>query len=169
MGKLTIKYIDLDLYGSPHINLYLPPISSPVYTGTVVPRDLLEPPLWVEKNYCQFVFLLTIFSLNFTSISLEGRKIKDLLNIIIFPKTAQVKFSRRTSVSWRVQVQLLPFFFFGMYTEEVQDTLQETDVLRLNFTLAPKTVKETKKQTKHWDLPNPIKYDVTKSNIIYTK
>ena len=47
---------------------------------------------------------------------------------------AQVRFSRRTSFSWRVQVQLLPFG--GMYTEEVQDTLQETDVLRLNFTWA---------------------------------
>ena len=46
---------------------------------------------------------------------------------------AQVKFSHRTSVSWRVQVQLLPF---GMYTEEVLDTLQETDVARLNFTWA---------------------------------
>ena len=46
---------------------------------------------------------------------------------------AQVKFSRRTSVSWRMQVQLLPF---GMYTEEVQDTLQETNVPRLNFTWA---------------------------------
>ena len=31
-------------------------------------------------------------------------------------------------------MQLLPFG--GMYTEEVQDTLQETDVLRLNFTWA---------------------------------
>ena len=38
---------------------------------------------------------------------------------------AQVKFSRRTSVSWRVQVQLL---LFGMYTKEVQDTLKETYV-----------------------------------------
>ena len=42
-----------------------------------------------------------------------------------------MKFS--LSVSWRVQVQLLSF---GIYTEEVQDTLQETDVPRLNFTLA---------------------------------
>ena len=45
--------------------------------------------------------------------------------------------SCRTSVSWRVQVQLLPF---GMYTEEVQDTLQKTDVPRLNFTWAYKSI-----------------------------
>ena len=70
---------------------------------------------------------------------------------------AQVKFSRGTSVSWRVQVQLL---LFGMYTEEVQDTLQETDVPRLNFTLAntsqvvPRKVVPASKRTQIFLLPS---------------
>ena len=50
----------------------------------------------------------------------QNSKIQEIVTAL-----AQVNFSHRTFVSWRVQVQLLPF---GMYMEEVQDTLQETDV-----------------------------------------
>ena len=58
----------------------------------------------------------------------QNSKIQEIVTVL-----EQVNFSHRTSVSWRVQVQLL---LFGMYMEEVQDTLQETDVPRLNFTWA---------------------------------
>ena len=58
----------------------------------------------------------------------QNSKIQKIVMVL-----AQVNFSHSTSVSWRVQVQLLPF---GMYMEEVQDTLHETDVPRLNFTWA---------------------------------
>ena len=48
----------------------------------------------------------------------QNSKIQEIVMVL-----AQVNFSRRTSVLWRVQVQLLPF---GMYMEEVQDTLNFT-------------------------------------------